>query len=168
MKKFIFALIFLFMFCSQAFGAWTIAVTKLEETDHYLKWQALCTSDGSTLTATDLMVASSSAEAVVTIERNLKGKISGATLMVLRAVSGTGGVVPNGTYTVTLNNDENNAIFTSGNFPVVYDVANSHASLAEDMGQYPTAFDKLYAVISDIGDSGDQVTLIFECWKESD
>jgi hypothetical protein len=163
MKKLLLSILFLFMFCSQAFGAWTVTASKVFETEHYIYVKWVCVSDGTTLTSTNLLVSSTSAEAVVTIGTDLFRRISGTTAMVLDVIPGTGGAAPTATMDFTFANE----LITFFNETAFSNVADTPGtSMAIDYGQYPVISGQLNLTSSDIGDAVDQVTLAILCWKE--
>jgi hypothetical protein len=65
---------------------------------------------------------------------------------------------------VTFSDAQGTAIFIHAAYSNTADTTG--ISLAEDFNQYPTAHDKFYLTLNDIGTAGDQVTLYFECWME--
>lgn len=152
------ALVLLFLLIStNAFAAWTLTPTLLYRAGHYMKWQVLCTSDGDALSATDL---------VALMSDQMQREVQGSTLMILTVSPGTGGVIPDTTIDVTLSNDEAVAVYSET--AITEAAVTTGLSLAADFNQYPTVFDKLYLTLSDIGTSGDQVTLVFDCWIENE
>lgn len=163
MKRIIFSLCLLFLFASTSEAAWTIATTKVFDTEHYIYFKVTCTSDGSTLTATNILVASSTAEAVVTVENRLFDLISGRTAMIMDVIPGTAGVIPNTTIDIAFSNE----LITYYDESTFSKDANTVGnSLAKDYNQYPVISGQMNIILNDIGDSGDQVTLAFLCWKE--
>jgi hypothetical protein len=163
MKKLLLSILFLFAFCSQTFGAWTITASKVFETEHYIYVKWVCVSDSSTLTSTNLLVSSTSSEAAVTIGTDLFRKLSGTTAMVLDVIPGTGGAAPTGTIDLTFANELITFFDESG----ISNVANTAGtSMAVDYGQYPVISGQLNLTVNDIGDAVDQVTLAILCWKE--
>lgn len=133
---------------------WTLAVTRVAQARHYLKWKVVCTSDGSALSATDLVALAHTAKI---------NSLQGSSLMAMKVSPGTGGVIPDTTINVTLTDEEDDAVFTMTG--ASKDAISWH-DLSTDIGMYPTVFDKLSLAINDIGASGDQVTLYFICWIE--
>lgn len=155
MKKILLAICAVVLMAAQAFGAWTLAPSPVAKAGHYFTWKVVCTSDGSSLAATDI---------VRLMPPNLRNIVQGASLMVLTVSPGTGTVAPSATINVTLSNDQAIAIFAKTGYSNTADTTG--ISLAEDFNQYPTIFNALYLTMNDIGDAGDQVTLYFFCWLE--
>ena len=131
---------------------WTVTVTREHKTFHYLKWKVVLTSDGGALAATDL---------VALMPEQLKNQ--NQLLMLLKVSPGTGGVLPDNTFTITFTDEEGDAIWTKA---AISNVAVSWHSMSEDIGAYIPLFDKLYLAIDDIGTAGDQITLYFISWLE--
>jgi hypothetical protein len=96
------------------------------------------------------------------MDRRLKSKVQGSSLMVIRAIP----VSASSTFVVTLGDTASTPFFTSGTFPTTFDVNNSHDSLAEDFSQYPTVYSQLFLTVGDIGDAGEGIILEFFCWDE--
>lgn len=155
MKKGLLAVIVFFMMVSQAFATWTLTPSLVGKAGHYLTWKVICTSDGSALSATDL---------VAQMDNNLKKLVQGSTMMIMKVSPGTGSVAPDTTIDVTLSDAQATAIFVHAGYSNIADTTG--ISLAEDFNQYFTVHDKFYLTLSDIGTAGDQVTLYFECWVE--
>ena len=132
--------------------AWTLAVSKVSQTRHYLKWKVVCTSDGSSMSATDL---------VALMPDNLKNKEQA--LMKLKVSPGTGGVIPDTTINITLTDDEGDSLWADTD--ISKDAVTWH-TLSKDVGIYIPIFSKLYLAFNDIGTAGDQVTLYFISWME--
>jgi len=148
----IFAILF-FIAAPYAHAAWTIVTTVSASGGHYIKFKVVCTSDGSALTATDL---------VAEFEEQTSVKlVRGLTAMLLKVVPGTTTVIPNTTIDITLTDEESSELWSDTG--ISKDEATWH-SLADDINAYPPILDKLYLAINDIGDSGDQVTFYFHCW----
>jgi hypothetical protein len=156
MKRILMAMVFVLLMASQSWAAWTLTASKVSQTKHYLLWKVLCTSDGSAMTATNLLGST-------IMSSELKGLVQGTTHMILKVSPGTGGVAPDTTIDVVLLDAQSTAIFTHAAFS---GSADTIASLAEDYGSYPTVYGALYLTLSDIGTTGDQVTLYFESWIE--
>ena len=155
MKR-IFLIVFaLLMMACNAWADWTLTPALVSKAGHYMQWKVVCTSNGSALTATDL---------VALMPEKLKQEVQGATLMVMTVSPGTGSVAPDTTIDVQLSNAQSIAVFVHTGYSNTADTTG--ISLAEDFNQYPTVFDKFYLTLSDIGTSGDQVTLYFDCWIE--
>ena len=153
MKKLI-VIVSTLLFTSSAFAAWTLTPTVLYHAKHYMEWQVVCTSDGDALSATDL---------VALMPDRVKYLVQGSSQLIMTVKPGTATTAPTTTIDVTLT-DARAAIFAETGYS---ESANTTGiSLATDYNQYPTVFDKFYLTLNDIGDSGDQVTLIFFCWIE--
>lgn len=155
MKKALCIILLMFLWVSTAQAAWTITPSIVSKSGHYLTWKIVCTSDGDALSATDVVVLMSDA---------MKRLVQGSTLMVMTVVPGTSSVAPDTTINVTLGNSLGITIFSATGYS--YTANTTGISLAQDFTQYPTVHDKFYLTINDIGSSGDQVTLYFECWLE--
>jgi len=157
MKKILQGLLvaFLMATCSQAWAAWTLTPTLVSKTGHYLLWKVVCISDGNSLTATDLIPLMSD---------NLKRLVQGSSMMIMKVVPGTATVAPDATINVTLSDAQGASIFVHTGYSNTADTTG--ISLAEDYNQYLPVHDKFYLTINDIGTTGDQVTLYFECWME--
>ncbi len=145
----------LLCFTSSCLAAWTLTPTMVSSAKHYLKWKVVCTSDGSSLTATDL---------VPLMNSYLKSQVQGASHMIMKVSPGTGSVAPDTTIDVTLSDSEGTAIFVHTTYSNTADTTG--ISLAEDYNQWITIYDKFFLTLNDIGTSGDQVTLYFEAWIE--
>lgn len=154
MKKLFIAILILLAWGSQAIAAdWTLTPSLVSRAGHRALWKVVCTSNGSALTATDL---------VALMPAQLKELVQKASLMVMTVSPGTGAVAPDATIDVTLSNEQAIAIFTHTGYSNVADTTG--ISLAEDYGQYLPIFGKFYLTLSDIGTAGDQVTLYIDCW----
>jgi hypothetical protein len=155
MKRIFFSLIIVLFLAGNSWATWTLTPTLISKAGHYMQWKVVCTSDGDALSATDL---------VASMPENLKRIVQGATLMVMTVSPGTGSVAPDTTINITLSNAQGIAVFVHTGYSNTADTTG--ISLAEDFNQYPTVFGLFYLTISDIGASGDQVTLYFDCWVE--
>jgi len=155
MKKGLLAVIVFFLMVSQAFATWTLTPSLVGKAGHYLTWKVVCTSDGSSLAATNL---------VASMDANLKKLVQGSTMMIMKVSPGLTTVAPDTTIDVTFSDSQGTAIFVHTGYSNVADTTG--ISLAEDFNQYFTVHDKFYLTLSDIGTTGDQVTLYFECWIE--
>jgi hypothetical protein len=132
--------------------SWTLTVSKVSKTRHYLKWKVVCTSDGSSCSATDL---------IALMPPDLARQEQA--LMKMKVVPGTAGVAPDTTIDITLTDDEGDTLWADTG---ISNVANSWHTLSADIGIHLPVFSKLYLAVSDIGGSGDQVTLYFISWME--
>lgn len=156
MKKIILTIILAVMLmASNAFATWTLTPSIVSQAGHYLTWKVVCTSDGSSLSATDL---------VAQMDNNLKKLVQGSTMMIMKVSPGLTAVAPDTTINVTLSDAQGTAIFIHTAYSNTEDTTG--ISLAEDFNQYFTVHDKFYLTLNDIGTTGDQVTLYFECWLE--
>lgn len=134
---------------------WTLAVSKVARSRHYLKWKVVCTSDGNAMAATDLIAQTGAGI----------NELQGSALMMVKAVPGSGDVIPDADFDFTLSDDEDDAILTITDSDK--DAAEWHdASI--DIGMYPAIFGKLYLAFPTAADwtSGDQCTLYFINWIE--
>ena len=155
MRKIFLSLIIVLFLAGNSWATWTLTPTLISKAGHYMQWKVVCTSDGNALSATDL---------VAIMPENMKRLVQGATLMVMTVSPGTGSVAPDTTINITLSNAQGIAVFVHTGYSNTADTTG--ISLAEDFNQYPTVFGLFYLTISDIGASGDQVTLYFDCWIE--
>lgn len=155
MKRIFLVTFFVLVMVSQSFAAWTLTPSLISKSGHYFTWKVVCTSDGNALTATDL---------VAKMPEGLKQLAQGGTMMIMTVSPGTGSVAPDTTIDITLSNAESIAVFVHTGYSNTADTTG--ISLAEDFNQYFTVHDKFYLTINDIGVSGDQVILYFECWDE--
>ena len=87
----------------------------------------------------------------------------GETLMLMKVSPGTGSVIPNTTINITLTDNEGDAVWADTG--ISKDAISWH-DMSEDIAAYIPVLGKLYLTLNDIGDSGDQVTLYFICWRE--
>ena len=155
MKR-IFLIVFaLLMMACNAWADWTLTPALVSKAGHYMQWKVVCTSDGNSLSATDI---------VALMPENLKRVVQGASHMVMTVSPGTGSVAPDTTIDVTLSNAQGIAVFVHTGYSNTADTTG--ISLAEDFNQYLTVFGLFYLALNDIGTSGDQVTLYFDCWIE--
>ena len=139
---------------SSAFAAWTITISSVRKSDNYVWFDALCTSDGSALTAVDILSSTYMGYAK---------DVQGSTLMLLYVSPGTVGVAPDNTFDVTLTDDLGATIWAD---TAISNVTGSWHKMYEDLGPFPPILDELNLAISDIGTSGDRVTLRFILWAE--
>jgi hypothetical protein len=143
------------LFSSSSYAAWTLTPSTVAMVGHYLTWKVVCTSDGNSLSATNLISLMNS---------GLRSEVQGATHMIMTVVPGTGAVAPDTTIDVTLSNSQGVATFVHTGYS---NVANTTGiDLSEDYNQYLVPYELLYLTLNDIGTSGDQVTLYFEAWIE--
>jgi hypothetical protein len=162
MKKIILTLCLLLL-ASTAQAAWTVTSSKVSKAGNYYKFKIILTSDGSSLTATDIITSNTSAEAIVTMPEDIRKVIMGQTFMRMKVVPGTGGVVPNGTLDISILDDEGDNLWADTG---ITQSSNTWHKLYEDLNDRPEIFEKIYLTFNDIGDSGDQVTLYFIIWVE--
>lgn len=154
-KRLLLAAVVFFLMVSQAFATWTLTPSIVSRSGHYLLWKVVCTSDGSSLAATDL---------VAQMPADLKKYAMGTTLMIMKVSPGLVGVAPDTTIDVTLSDAQGTAFFVHTGYSNTADTTG--ISMAEDYNAYPAIYGKLYLTLNDIGTAGDQVTLYFECWME--
>lgn len=142
---------------SKADAAWTLTPSKVPyPSGHYIKWKVLCTGDGSALAATDILPL---------MPPGLLKYVLGGALMEMKVSPGIGAVIPDNTFDVTLSDEEGDALWASTG--ISKDVI-TWFDLSEDIAIFPPITGKLYLTISDIGTTGDQVTLYFITWQEED
>jgi len=129
-------------------------------TPHYIEWKLDCISDGSALSATDLvstMMTTQDGQVLLDL-------IRGGSLLTMKVSPGTGGEVPNTTINVTLSDAQSNSIWADTGLSYT---AYSRHDLTKDNNNFPIpVMEALYLAINDIGDSGDKVTLYFSTWVE--
>ena len=154
-KSLLLAVVVFFLMVSQAFATWTLTPSLVGKVGHYMTWKVVCTSDGSALTATDL---------VAKMDARLKKLVQGSTMMIMTVSPGVVGVAPDTTIDITLSNAQGIPVFVHTGYSNTADTTG--ISLAEDYNQYFTVDGLFYLTMSDIGSSGDQVTLYFFCWME--
>lgn len=155
MKKSLLVAVVFFLMVTQSFATWILTPSLVGKAGHYMTWKVICTSDGSALSATDL---------VAKMDANLKKLVQGSTMMIMKVSPGLVGVAPDTTIDVTFSDAQGATVFVHAAYSNVADT--NGISLAEDYNQYFTVHDKFYLTLSDIGTIGDQVTLYFECWME--
>lgn len=156
MKKILLTIILAVMLmASNAFATWTLTPSIVSRSGHYLTWKVVCTSDGNALTATDL---------VAKMDSGLKKLVQGSTMMIMTVSPGVVGVAPDTTIDITFSNAQGIPVFVHTAYSNTADTTG--ISLAEDYNQYFTVDGLFYLTMSDIGSSGDQVTLYFFCWME--
>jgi hypothetical protein len=135
---------------------WTITPSVLDVKGHYVYLKILCTSNGSSLSATDIVP-------LMSLE-DRKWVEKGMTAMVMNVDPGTGGVAPDATINVTFTDIAGIAVYAVTTLSNVTDTVGK--DLSEDLSQFPVITSKFYLTLNDIGDSGDQVTLLLLCWVE--
>lgn len=155
MKRILLAFALVVLMAAQGWAAWTLTPSSVSKSGHYYLWKIVCTSDGSSLPATDL---------VSLMPASLKNIAQGSSLMVMKVSPGAGTVSPDTTINVTLSDAQGTAVFTGTGYSYTADTTG--ISLSNDFNQYPTIFDVFYLTMNDIGALGDQVTLYFFCWVE--
>lgn len=169
MKKIILFIAMILLVASTAQAAWTLKVKDLgyKMDNHIYSFEILCTSDGSAMSATDLLgISVAGVPNVDGMTYEIRKKIMQCMLMVMTVDPGTGGVAPDTTIDITLGELSGKPQYSHATFPATFDVASSYGKLYEDFGQYIPVGATLYATISDIGTAGDQVTLRFDGWVE--
>lgn len=154
MKKIFLALLMVLLMASQAWAAWTLTPSKVTSTDHYLVWKVLCTSDGSALSATDL---------IALLPSNLLSVVQKGCIIDMEVQPGTGGVAPDNAFILTLSETIRGTRYTHA---ALSNVANTNADPSEDLGQYPDIGVDFLLTFDDIGASGDQITIVFTEWIE--
>lgn len=159
MKKIVFIMVLTlsFAFAVNSWATWTLASSVVKKSGHYVKWKVLCTSDGSALSATDILTVANGMPA------SLRRNVQGQTLMKMKVSPGIGGVIPNATINITLTDDEDDSLWADTG--ISKDAISWH-DMSKDINIYIPITGKLYLAINDLGDSGDQVTLYFITWYE--
>ena len=158
MKKIIITLstILILLFTTQVFATWTIVPSFVGHTSdrHMFRWKLTCTSDGSALTATDLIA--------LMPRSTLKKEVQRSVLMIMDIDPGDGSVAPNDPFTVSISNAENMVVFatTTGDAETTI----TGIDMSEDWNQYIPVHERLYLTITDLGDSGDKVVIYIEGW----
>ena len=156
MKRLILAAILVLFAAGVANAAWSFQARIESQADNYLKWSVKCTSDGNALTATDLIALFGNSRT--------KQLIRGTSLLMMKVSPGTASVAPDNTFDIQLEDLENDDIWSDTG--ISYTAISWH-QLWDDIETYPTVFSELNLVVSDIGASGDQITLYFICWVEN-
>jgi len=152
----IFTFLSLILLVSTSWASWTITISRVARTPHYLYWQVVCTSDGDALAATDLL-------AVSALDPQLLYEMQGAAMLSMAVIPGTGGVIPNTTIDVTWSSSKEE-LYDHDAFSKDADTPGN--DLSEDYPTFPPILKELNLTLNDIGDSGDQVTLVILCWIE--
>ncbi|MCK9244137.1 MAG: hypothetical protein M0R34_03340 [Candidatus Marinimicrobia bacterium] len=156
MKRIILIIVAFLIMSMQALAVdWTLTPSLVSKSGNYFTWKVVCTSNGSSLSATDL---------VALMPEGLKKAVQGGTMMIMTVSPGTTTVAPDTTIDITLSNAQGIAVFVHTGYSNTADTTG--ISLAEDFNQYLTVHDKFYLTLNDIGSAGDQVTIYFECWDE--
>jgi hypothetical protein len=145
----------LLLFASSSYAAWTLTPSAVSRAGHYFIWKVVCTSDGNALSATNL---------ISLMDSSLRSEVQGATHMIMTVAPGTGAVAPDTTIDVTLSNAQGVAVFVHAGYSNV--ATTTGIDLSEDYNQYLVPYELFYLTLSDIGTSGDRVTLYFETWIE--
>ena len=153
-KLFILITAFVLLIASQAWADWTLRLSSVSESQHYIKWKVVCTSDGSALSATNLLALPGA---------RLLRIGQGETLMFMKVSPGTGSIIPNTTINITLSDAEQDALWTE---TAIAEDAVSWHDMSDDLPNYIPVLGALYLTLSDIGTAGDQVTLYFISWRE--
>jgi len=156
----IFAILFFIALPMQVYAEWTIDTTVSANSAHWIKFKVVCTSDGDSLTATDL---------VAEFEEQVSSKfVQGLTAIWLRVIPGTGDEIPNTTINITLTDEEEETLWSETG--ISKDASTTHllytSTNGDSIGMWPPILDKFYLTINDIGDEDDTVTLYFHCWIE--
>lgn len=149
-------LIIVSLWAGLARAAWTITPSVASEEGNYTYLKLACTSDGSSMSATDFMPYLQ--------DQGIKSKLVGSTILVLDVEPGTGGVAPDATIDVTLSNTAGLSVWADTG--ISYSANTTGNDLSTDYGQYPALQGKMYLTINDVGDSGDMVTLYFLVYRE--
>jgi len=155
MKRILLAFALIMLMAVQSWATWTLTPSSASKSGHYYLWKVVCTSDGSSLAATDI---------VPLLPASVKNIVQGSSMMVMKVSPGVGTVAPDATINVTLSDAQGTAVFSGTGYSYTADTTG--ISLADSFKQYPTIFDVFYLTINDIGAAGDQVTLYFFCWLE--
>lgn len=140
--------------------SWTLALTNplkvplaFEGKKFAYTFKLVCTCDGSALSST----AFSAMTGFDSMTAEAKEALRFGRLMSLTSVPGTGGVVPDATYNVTIYNGLGASILA----------ATSRSTTAIEIA-YPSNYtvmqDAPTLAVGDLGTSGDQTTLYFEVW----
>ncbi|MBU2249940.1 MAG: hypothetical protein KKD77_24555 [Gammaproteobacteria bacterium] len=153
--KYLLIIIVALLFASQSFAAWTLTPSRVGSTKHHLYWKLVMTSDGASLAATDILQY---------MDAGLLPMVRSSTMMIMNISPGEGSVIPNTTINITLTDAGGIAVFSETGYSKDADTVG--ISLATDYNQYLPVYDTLSITMNDIGDSGDQVTLFFDCWLE--
>ena len=154
MKKLIIIFFILLVLPAQALATWTLAPSLVSEAGHYVKWKVVCTSDGSALSATDILSE---------MGERLLERVQGQTAMLMKVEPGAGGVIPDTTINVTLTDAEDDTLWSDTG--ISKDTVSWHL-LSADISAYPPVLSEFNLTLNDIGGSGDQVTLYFIMWRE--
>lgn len=138
-----------------SYATWDIKVRTIGFTadGHMYRWKVRCISDGSSLSATDL---------VDLMPYPIKDYVQQSMLMIMDIDPGDDAVAPNDAFTITLYNAESMQIFS-------YTTSDAESTvvgidLSEDWNQYLPVHERFYLGISDIGDENDEVVIYFEGW----
>lgn len=160
MKKF---LITLFVFVvltvltvSISFAAWKIVPSAVGHTSdrHMFRWKITCTSDGSALTATDLLA--------LMLRSPLRIEVQRSVLMIMDIDPGDDSVAPNDPFTVSIYNAEGMLVFATTTGDAESTITG--IDMSEDWNQYIPVHERLYLGITDIGSDGDKVIIYIEGW----
>jgi hypothetical protein len=151
-------MILLVMATSSMAAGWTITPLALQRSGHSYKWQVTCVSDGSALTATDLIPL------MRTADPDLASLVQASLLMTMTCSPGTGAVAPDNTFVMTLQNEQNRTIYTSPTLSYTADTVG--LKLSSTYKQALPVYTQLKIACDDIGTAGDTVVFIFECWLE--
>lgn len=136
------------------YAAWTITVSVSDVKGPYVIYKLLCTSDGNALSATDFVALMSDNDRQY-VER-------GASMLTMSVYPGDGDVAPDADFDITFTDIEGVTIFSETGFP--YDEDLPGVPLWWDWWSYPIITTQSYLALSDIGTSGDQVTLYLMCY----
>lgn len=154
MKRLVALVLIAVLFASPAMAAWTLKVSTVSYAKNYVVWKVVCTSDGNALSSTDLIGRMT--------DQKLKDLVIGSTAMIMTVSPGSGGVAPDTTINVTLSDGHRDYFVDTG----ISNTADSFNDLSQDFNAYLPVYPLFKLALNDIGTSGDQVTLYFDCWRE--
>lgn len=161
--------LFLTLIVSPAWATWTFEISELETSPdgHNFTWKIVCTSDGAAQTSIDILKASTYVTFIASNPTDLLRKIRTSRLLVMMVEPGTGAVLPDAVTSITLARISGKPFYVnSATFPAVFNASSNYDSMHTLYKQYPPVGQNLYFTGSDIGDSGDQITLYIDSWIE--